>query len=124
MNTNIRKIYSYRILLSMLFPVPTIVLFWQRHGMSLTDVMVLQSLFSIAMVVFEIPSGYLADIIGRKKTLIYAAIACLIAVVIYSQGGNNLYHTIAGNYCREGCNLRMATLEDVFLKLTGRDLRE
>ena len=54
----------------MLFPVPTIVLFWQRYGMSLTDIMVLQALFAFAMVVLEIPSGYLADIVGRRKTLI------------------------------------------------------
>lgn len=29
-----------------------------------------------------------------------------------------------GPRCQEGCSLRMATLEDVFLKLTGRELRE
>ena len=27
-------------------------------------------------------------------------------------------------YCRGGCTMRMATLEDVFLRLTGRELRE
>jgi lipooligosaccharide transport system ATP-binding protein len=31
---------------------------------------------------------------------------------------------LSTQYCREGCILRMATLEDVFLKLTGRELRE
>jgi len=36
----------------------------------------------------------------------------------------DLFREIADNYCDEGCTLRMATLEDVFLKLTGRDLRE
>ncbi|MBN1828648.1 MAG: ATP-binding cassette domain-containing protein [Deltaproteobacteria bacterium] len=45
-------------------------------------------------------------------------------LVIYSQAGNALFRKIAGTYCTEGCILRMATLEDVFLKLTGRDLRE
>lgn len=28
------------------------------------------------------------------------------------------------DHCHEGCMLRPATLEDVFLRLTGRDLRE
>lgn len=31
--TNIRKIYLYRVLLGLVFPVPTIVLFWQEHGL-------------------------------------------------------------------------------------------
>jgi lipooligosaccharide transport system ATP-binding protein len=45
-------------------------------------------------------------------------------LVIYDQDGGGLFREIADNYCDEGCTLRMATLEDVFLKLTGRDLRE
>ena len=35
-----------------------------------------------------------------------------------------LYHEISARFCPEGCMMRMATLEDVFLKLTGRGLRE
>ncbi len=45
-------------------------------------------------------------------------------LVIYSRERNSLYHEIGDRYCREGCTLRTATLEDVFLKLTGRALRE
>jgi lipooligosaccharide transport system ATP-binding protein len=45
-------------------------------------------------------------------------------VIIYIQDGQDIYHEISINYCQEGCNLRLASLEDVFLKLTGRDLRE
>lgn len=37
---------------------------------------------------------------------------------------DTLYGEIAGRYCRDNCVLRVGTLEDVFLKLTGRDLRE
>ena len=45
-------------------------------------------------------------------------------MVIYTDEDESLFHRIGENYCREGCILRMATLEDVFLKLTGRGLRE
>jgi lipooligosaccharide transport system ATP-binding protein len=45
-------------------------------------------------------------------------------LAIYDHQGNHVYRSIAGHYCDEGCILRMATLEDVFLKLTGRELRE
>lgn len=43
---------------------------------------------------------------------------------IYSTQGEQLFQRIGEQECRGGCALRMATLEDVFLKLTGRDLRE
>ena len=45
-------------------------------------------------------------------------------LIIYVEDGNSLYHEIRKDYCKGGCIMRMATLEDVFLKLTGRELRE
>lgn len=45
-------------------------------------------------------------------------------LIIYSDEGSNLFHTINSRFREQGCLLRMATLEDVFLKLTGRELRE
>jgi lipooligosaccharide transport system ATP-binding protein len=45
-------------------------------------------------------------------------------LIIYGQGRDELFHEIGNRFCKEGCLLRMATLEDVFLRLTGRDLRE
>jgi lipooligosaccharide transport system ATP-binding protein len=45
-------------------------------------------------------------------------------LIIYSRDGEDVYRSISREYCQEGCNLRLASLEDVFLKLTGRGLRE
>jgi lipooligosaccharide transport system ATP-binding protein len=45
-------------------------------------------------------------------------------LVIYSNNGETLYRELIAEHCREGCMLRPATLEDVFLRLTGRELRE
>jgi len=45
-------------------------------------------------------------------------------LVIYIADGDEMYRRISTEHCREGCILRMATLEDVFLKLTGRGLRD
>ena len=45
-------------------------------------------------------------------------------LIIYGQGRDELFHEIGNKFCKEGCLLRMATLEDVFLRLTGRELRE
>ncbi len=43
--------------------------------------------------------------------------------IFYGPQVRELFNEI-GARCQEGCTFRMATLEDVFLKLTGRELRE
>jgi lipooligosaccharide transport system ATP-binding protein len=45
-------------------------------------------------------------------------------LLIYTADGEALFRRISQQYCAAGCTLRQATLEDVFLKLTGRGLRE
>lgn len=43
---------------------------------------------------------------------------------IYSENGRELYGDICKRFEQDNCVLRSATLEDVFLQLTGRELRE
>ncbi|HNZ65051.1 MAG TPA: ATP-binding cassette domain-containing protein [Smithella sp.] len=45
-------------------------------------------------------------------------------LIIYAGNGHELYREICGRFTHKSCVLRSATLEDVFLKLTGRGLRE
>jgi lipooligosaccharide transport system ATP-binding protein len=45
-------------------------------------------------------------------------------LIIYSNRGEQVFREISDGPCPAGCNLRMAGLEDVFLRLTGRGLRE
>lgn len=45
-------------------------------------------------------------------------------IIIYGQEGEQLFEKIGRRFCREDCIRRMAKLEDVFLRLTGRGLRE
>ncbi len=45
-------------------------------------------------------------------------------LMIYSDDGEEAFHEITATKCSGGCMLRPATLEDVFLRLTGRALRE
>ncbi len=45
-------------------------------------------------------------------------------MVVYGDDGDRVFHRISEAYCSGGCAMRMTTLEDVFLKLTGRGLRD
>jgi len=45
-------------------------------------------------------------------------------VYAYTDRGEELHRYVTENFRVEQCLLRRGTLEDVFLKLTGRELRE
>ncbi|HOC38788.1 MAG TPA: ABC transporter ATP-binding protein, partial [Thermodesulfobacteriota bacterium] len=45
-------------------------------------------------------------------------------LLVYGQRDDSLFKSISDQYCLEECIRRMGTLEDVFLRLTGRGLRE
>ena len=45
-------------------------------------------------------------------------------VILYSPQGQDLSAAIRDDFCHEKCTFRNGTLEDVFLRLTGRELRE
>ena len=42
--------------------MPIITIFYTEHGLSLHEVFLIQAIFSIAVVLFEVPSGYFADV--------------------------------------------------------------
>ncbi len=45
-------------------------------------------------------------------------------IIIFGREGDQLFERIGAEHCSDRCIRRMATLEDVFLRLTGRELRE
>lgn len=67
---NLNVLYAFSFCWLALVIIPVIVPFFATMGLSVADVFVLQSIFALAVVVFEVPSGYLADMIGRRKALI------------------------------------------------------
>lgn len=64
--------------------MPIVVLFYQENGLSMSQIFVLKSIYSIAMVATELPSGYLADVWGCRRTLLLGAILGTIGIIIYS----------------------------------------
>jgi MFS family permease len=84
LKSNIWKLQAIKALRWFLLIMPIIVLFFQENGLSMCEVFILQSVFSIAIVVFEVPSGYLADIIGRKVSIVAGCILAFAGFAAYS----------------------------------------
>ncbi|WP_423127190.1 MFS transporter [Gaoshiqia sp. Z1-71] len=64
--------------------MPVVVLFYQDNGLGMQDIFWLKSIYSAAIVVMEIPSGYMADVWGRKKTLIAGSLLGAAGFSLYS----------------------------------------
>ena len=82
--SNIWKLYVIKGLKWFMIVMPIVVLFFQENGLSLQEVMILQGMYSFMVAAMEIPSGYLADVFGRKNTLILGAIFCFFGFLIIS----------------------------------------
>jgi len=63
--------------------IPTIVLLWQSCGLSYAEITALQACFAFALALLEVPSGYLADVLGRRGVLIAAAALNFLANALY-----------------------------------------
>ena len=64
--------------------MPVVVLFYQDNGLGMQQIFWLKSIYSVAMVAMEIPSGYMADVWGRKKSLILGAFLGAGGMALYS----------------------------------------
>ena len=64
--------------------MPVVVLFYQDNGMSMHEIFVLKSIYSVAIVAMELPSGWMADVWGRKKTLVLGSILGSAGILMYS----------------------------------------
>ncbi|MBS3111821.1 MFS transporter [Candidatus Woesearchaeota archaeon] len=82
--SNIWKLYVIKALRWFMLIMPIIVLFFQENGLSMKEVLLLQSIFSIGIILFEIPSGYFSDVIGRKTTIVIGCILGFLGFSIYS----------------------------------------
>lgn len=84
MKRNILALYIIKLSKWFTLVMPIIVLFYEDHGLGLQDVFILKSVYSIAAVALEIPSGYLADVWGRRKCLILGCILFFFGYLCYS----------------------------------------
>ena len=50
--------------------MPIIVLFFESRGLTLPEIFLLQAWFAAVVLVMEAPSGYLADLLGRKRVIV------------------------------------------------------
>jgi len=81
---NLTALYFVKIAKWMNLVMPIIVLFYKANGLSMREVFTLQAVYSVTIMVLEIPTGYFADILGRKRSILIGACMGFGGYLIYS----------------------------------------
>jgi MFS family permease len=103
---NIKTYYFYSTFAELLILGPIMTLFLIAKGLSFTEIMVLQSISAITQVLFEVPTGAVADKHGRKISIFLASIIWSISLFIYIVGKSFLVFAIAEIIFSLGASLK------------------
>jgi MFS family permease len=80
---NVPRLLALRFLSDFIVVMPAIVPVYRHAGLSATEIMLVQAIFSAAGLAFEVPSGYVADVTGRRRALLLGMGAQALAMVAY-----------------------------------------
>lgn len=125
LKNNLIKLNIYAFFLAFLVVIPVIVPFFQSKGLTLSDVFLLQGIFGVALICFDLPAGYLADYLGRKKMLVLGSIISAIGYTVLSMGQSFTHFVIfeiivgLGLSFQSGCDI--AILYNSLEKLNHSD---
>lgn len=92
---NIRSLYFIKLSKWFTLIMPIIVIFYQDNGLNMSEIMLLKSIYSVAVVILEIPSGYCADVWGRRNSLLLGVGLAFSGFVLYSFSYNFIFFLFA-----------------------------
>lgn len=90
---NVRQFIAFRVFFNCRFYYPVFTVLFLDFGLSVAQFSILNAVWAATIVLAEVPSGALADIVGRKRLLVFAACSMLVEMVILCaapQGNVNL----------------------------------
>ncbi|HZX44708.1 MAG TPA: MFS transporter, partial [Candidatus Nanoarchaeia archaeon] len=84
--SNIPKFYLFRFVGSLDLTVAIFVLFMLSNNLTMTQVMLIESIFLIMVLSLEVPSGVFADLYGRKTALAISLLCASASFIIFGLG--------------------------------------
>ena len=81
LHNNIRNIYLLGFFNSFMVINPVFVPLLQGHDLSMNQVLQTQALFALTIALFEVPSGYIADMWGRRRAILLGSVLFALGFV-------------------------------------------
>ncbi len=103
------KFCSYGFLKNLNFFEPFLLLFFLEKGFSYLQIGVLYSIQSISTNLLEIPTGIMADAMGRRRTMIYSMISYIFAFVVFFLSSSFITFVLAVVFMAFGDAFRTGT---------------
>lgn len=113
LRANIWKLYLLNALHGAIFFIPIIIPFYRENGISLMQAFLLEAIFSIEVVLLEIPTGYLSDRWNRKYTIVTACAFSTMGWLMYAIGTGFTYFLAGEILMGFGASLLSGTLEAI-----------
>lgn len=80
---NIIRLYIIKLSKWLMLTMPILFLFYRENGLAAQDLFILKAVYSISIVLLEVPSGYMGDVWGRKASLILGSILGFVGFALY-----------------------------------------
>ena len=134
-NRNFSRVLALKFLGDFLPIAPVLILYYTANGLNTTQIFTIQAVFHLAVLLMEVPSGYLADVVGRRKTLVFGVLFFPLGLAVYTAGRSFFVFVLAefllavSVSMRSGCDsallfdsLRQLKREGEYKRLEGRCL--
>lgn len=127
---NLKRFIIFRLLYTARFYYPVFTVLFLDYGLSLEQFAVLNLVWALTIVLAEVPSGALADIVGRKRLVVFAAAMMILemALIAFAPIGSSslLFFLFLGNRICSGLSEAAASGADEALaydslKALGRE---
>ena len=85
---NLQRILVLAFFQVFLVLMPVIVLFFESRGLTLPEIFLLQAWFATVVLIMEVPSGYLADLLGRKRVMVTGTFVLAVghSILLFAEG--------------------------------------
>ncbi|OGE76115.1 MAG: hypothetical protein A3C85_02430 [Candidatus Doudnabacteria bacterium RIFCSPHIGHO2_02_FULL_48_21] len=102
---DIRLYYAFCFLTGFYVANGTAVLFAQALGLAYSQIFTLTGFYMLMFILFEVPTGALADLIGRKKTIILGCVVLALGAV--ASGLSNNFWQLFSSYFLWACGFSL-----------------
>ena len=106
---NIKLMYWIQVIGGLMFFLPIIALYLEQGLFTITNVAIVFAVEAIAMALFEVPTGAIADLFGRKRTITLASVFVLGGLVFLYIGGSMFFFILFALFNAFGRSLSSGT---------------
>ena len=81
--SNLLKLYIIKLSKWLMLTMPIVFLFYRENGLGTRELFILKAVYSVAIVMMEVPSGYFGDMWGRKRSLVLGSCLGFVGFSLY-----------------------------------------